>query len=209
MNKLVAFVGFKASGKNTAANILIDRGYLPISFADAMKDALAAIFCWDRFFLEGVTEASRQWRETVDPWWAERLGIAEFSPRWAMRYFGTEIMRQHFNQEIWVLNVTRRISLAGNQPVVLIDARFPNEIDLARKLNGAVARIKRGPEPEWFQDGLAAARGDAEAIARMTEQHEIHQSEWAWLAEPVDAVLMNDWSIDDLHTQVIKWLRYP
>jgi hypothetical protein len=206
LNRLVAFVGFKSSGKNTAANVLIDHGYLPMSFADAMKDALAAIFCWDRYLLEGVTDESRQWRETVDHWWAERLGIADFSPRWAMRHFGTDIMRRHFNQELWVLNVTRRIMLAGDHPVVLIDARFPNEIALARRLNGAVARIKRGPDPKWFHDGLAAAKGDAEAIVRMTEQHAIHQSEWAWLAEPVDAILMNDWTIADLHTQVINWL---
>ena len=42
---LITFVGFKSSGKTTAAHALLADGYHLLSFADALKDALAAIFC--------------------------------------------------------------------------------------------------------------------------------------------------------------------
>src|SRR5215475_14081161 len=102
---LIAFVGFKSSGKNTAAQALLPLGYVSLSFADAIKDALAAIFCWDRDLLEGITEESRRWREQIDPWWANALGIPQFTPRWAMTHIGTDLLRHYFHYDLWVHNV--------------------------------------------------------------------------------------------------------
>ena len=78
LRRLIAFVGFKASGKNTAAAALYPFGFVPLSFADALKDALAAIFCWDRHLLEGITDESRIWRETIDTWWASQARHPSF-----------------------------------------------------------------------------------------------------------------------------------
>src|ERR1044072_7097204 len=158
IHELIAFVGFKASGKNTAAAALYQYGYVPLSFADALKDSLAAIFCWDRAMLEGVTEASRAWREQIDAWWAEKLDIPHFTPRWAMKHIGTDVMRRHFNYNLWVHNVERRLLLL-DRPVVLVDGRFPNEIILARRYGGRVFRIKRGPDPDWCDLAIAANAG--------------------------------------------------
>jgi hypothetical protein len=203
-NQLVTFVGFKSSGKNTAAQPLIDEfGYAPLSFADAMKDSLASIFCWSRIMLEGITQESREWREQIDQWWADRLGIPEFSPRWAMRHFGTEIMRAHFNPEIWVLNVERRIMMLGDRPVVIIDARFPNEIELARRFGGRVARIKRGSDPNWMPMVQSAPHQSARDVMTSLD---IHESEWAWIGTPVDVTIENDRSIADLRNALVGWL---
>ena len=201
MNRLIAFVGFKASGKNTAAQILVDHyDFVPLSFADAIKDCLAAIFCWPRELLEGVTPASRLWRETVDSWWAVRLEIADFTPRWAMMHFGTEIMRRHFNSQIWVANVERRIELVGDRPVVLLDGRFPNELALVRRRRGRVARIQRGADPDWMTTTDAAtARHRARGAG-------VHESEYAWIGSTVDATLINDGSIAALQAGVLDWL---
>jgi hypothetical protein len=207
MKQIVAFVGFKSAGKNTAAIPLIERwNYWPISFADAMKDALASIFCWPRDLLEGITDESREWRERVDPWWASRLNIPDFTPRYAMRFFGTDVMRQHFNSELWVLNVERRIQILEDRPVVLIDARFANEIALARKYGGIVARIKRGPDPAWMDTARRANilhDPAAEFTMRITG---VHQSEWAWVGTDPDVTIPNDDSIDTLHTKVVEWV---
>ncbi|GAC1380655.1 MAG: hypothetical protein NVSMB40_20050 [Aquirhabdus sp.] len=206
MAPLITFVGFKSAGKNTAAMPLVEQhGFIPISFADAMKDSLAAIFCWDRELLEGITDESRAWRETVDDWWAKRLSIVGFTPRWAMRNFGTEVMRAHFNPEIWVFNVERRIMLLGDVPIVLIDARFPNEIKLARQFNGLVARIKRGPDPEWMSVAMRANQGSTVDRRRMAEDYRIHESEWAWVNCEVDMTLPNDAAIIDLQHAVLRW----
>lgn len=201
---VVALVGFKGSGKDTVGNMLVGFDHHRFSFADALKDVLAAIFGWDRAMLEGDTAASRAWREQVDPWWAERLGIPHFTPRWAMQNVGTNILRRHLHPDLWLLGVERKIAaLPPGSGVVLIDARFPNEIGLGRRLGGKVIRVKRGPEPEWFEVARAANEGDEEARWLMTEHYKVHESEWAWIGEPVDAVVENDGTLEDLRVQVL------
>lgn len=191
MKNLILFVGFQASGKNTAAEALYPYGFVPLSFADALKDMLASIFCWDRQMLEGMTSTSREWREKVDPWWAARLGISHFTPRWAMQNIGTDIMRRHLHEDIWVFNTERRMMMLGEQAsVVLIDGRFPNEIALARRHNGHVERIKRGDDPWW-------------SASLVDRSHYAHESEWAWMQSDIDGTTENDGSISQLHAKII------
>jgi hypothetical protein len=209
MKNLVTFVGFKSSGKNTAAEALFPFDYVPFSFADALKDSLATIFCWDRELLEGITRESRIWREQKDEWWADRLGIPYFTPRWAMQNFGTEVMRVHFHDQVWVYNVERRmLMLDERKSVVLIDARFPNEIALAKRYGGEIIRIRRGPDPAWM--GIAEAANMENSMTPWDEpvKYEkmmelgIHPSEWRWIGSDIDAVIENDGSIALLQERV-------
>lgn len=204
MRQLISLVGFAGSGKDTVADYLIDhRGFVALSFADALKDALAAILCWDRDLLEGETKESRIWRETVDTWWAERLGIPNFTPRWAMQNFGTEVMRKHFHAEVWILNVERRLNnLPEDQPVVIVDGRFPNELALGRRKGGHIIRVKRGPEPKWYGLALAANMGETDAREQMRALG-IHESEWAWIGVSIDETIENHGDgIERLHAQI-------
>jgi hypothetical protein len=212
VKQLVAFVGFQGSGKNTAAEALYPLGFIPFSFADALKDMLAAVFCWDRDLLEGVTEASRTWREKVDPWWSERLGMPEFSPRWALRNIGTNLMRWQFNDKLWVFNVERRLMLVPDDAsVVLIDGRFPAEIELAHRYGGKVICIQRGADPDWTRHALIANHHPDEndrqfAKARLEELY-IHPSEYAWVGGKIDQIIENDGTVAALHKKVIKACR--
>jgi hypothetical protein len=203
MKTVIAFVGFKGSGKNTAADALFDHGFTVISFADALKDMLAAIFCWDRQLLEGQTLESRAWREQIDEWWADRLEIPHFTPRWAMTHLGTDVLRRHFNDLLWVHNVERRISMIDT-PIVLPDARFPNEVALVRKFQGRVYRIIRGPDPWWVPNAIQAIHGSAMDRDMMDCLETVHESEWAWLGEAVDQTITNDGSIEHLRKQVAE-----
>lgn len=169
---LVALVGFIGSGKDTVGRHLVEsHGYYDIAFADALKDTCAAVFCWDREMLDGKNPQSREWRTQVDPWWANHLGIPHFTPRWALQNVGTEIMRRHLNDDLWILNVRRRIAKIREQygpdtKIVLTDGRFPNELAMIRELGGSVVRIKRGPEPDWYEDALRASLGLYRGITR-------------------------------------------
>jgi hypothetical protein len=204
MKNLIAFVGFKSSGKNTAAEALLPYGYVAFSFADALKDALATIFCWDRVLLEGITQESRVWRETVDQWWADKLGIPHFTPRWAMQNFGTDVMRRHFHEQIWVFHIERRIMMLNDDAsVVLTDARFPNEIMLAKRYNGKVIRIRRGPEPIWMDDAAAANWYDVPAYHQKMTDLGVHASEYAWIGCDLDATIENDGSIAVLQERLL------
>lgn len=203
--KRIILVGFAGSGKNTVGDYLIEKhGYFGISFADALKDVVASVFCWDRAMLEGDSKASRKWRETIDPWWAAKLGIPEFSPRYAMRHLGTEVLRGHFNDALWRFNVERRIDQAGDRPVVVIDGRFRDEINLVTKTMGGTAiRVKRGDEPSYWDLALRANSGDNEARG-LLGIYGIHRSEWDWIGHEFDTVIENEGTLKTLYRKVDK-----
>lgn len=207
MNRLV-LVGFKGSGKNTVGEYLVEKyDYVGISFADALKDTVAAIFSWDRAALEGSTAESRIWRETIDTWWANKLGIPEFTPRWALMNIGTDIFREHFDQNIWVYNVERRLKQHENKNVVVFDGRFKNEIRLVTNNNGKAIRVKRGPEPEWFGDAIIANGCMAPApYKKILKDKNVHPSEYSWIGEPLDYTIENDNDIVELHKKVDEYL---
>lgn len=203
--KLITFVGFAGSGKDKAAEHLIEKfGYEAHSFAESLKDALASIFVWDRALLEGKTEESRHWREQVDEWWAEKLNIPGFTPRFAMQYIGTEVLRQRFNNDLWILNIERKLTQMQKPRVVLIDGRFPNELKLARRHGGKIIRVRRGTDPEWYDTARKANFGDPAALEAMTKSG-VHISEWAWIGHPVDIVIDNDRTLADLYKTVERY----
>lgn len=212
MVQVVGILGFKGSGKDTAGEYLVrEHGFVVESFANPLKDLIAAVFGWDRALLEGNTTDSRVWRETPDEWWEAKLDwnntkgayLGRFTPRAAMQHIGTDVLRNHFDDSIWIKSLEAR--LREHERVVITDCRFPNECKLIRNQGGALFRVKRGPEPEWFDVAAHAALGIADARAHMSRDYaSVHISEWAWLGEHVDTI-ENDSTIADLYEKV-SWL---
>jgi hypothetical protein len=95
--KVIGFVGFKGSGKDTTAIPYIEQGYQKTSFAGVLKDVCAAIFGWDRQMLEGTDAESRLWREETDLWWAEKL-VAHFNKWGQMSFDKTSMITFGFMQ---------------------------------------------------------------------------------------------------------------
>jgi hypothetical protein len=207
--KLITLCGLAGAGKDTVGQYLHDHyGYRTFSFADSLKDCLAVIFDWDRAMLEGRTPESRLWREEVDAWWASRLGIPHFTPRFAMTNFGTDVMRKWFHDDIWILNTERKFSNAEG-PVVLTDGRFPNELKMTRKLGGTILRVRRGDDPAWQPIAVSALSGDAIAAERMRTVFRVHESEWLWMAEEPDHVLDNSTDLPALYRQIDRLIEKP
>ena len=181
---IIGFVGFIGSGKDTAADYLVNfHEFRRDSFANTLKDAVAAVFGWDRTMLEGRTKMAREWREQVDPWWAERLKMPNLTPRWILQYWGTEVCRKAFHDDIWIASLESKLRNSKDN-IVISDVRFPNEIKAIHNAGGKVIRIKRGPEPEWYDDAANANAGDKYmgwAIGKKRlETLKIHASETAW-----------------------------
>lgn len=199
---IVVINGFIGSGKDTVANILVENcGFKKFSFASALKDAIANIFSWDREMIEGNTPESREWRETVDQWWATRLGIPNFTPRYALQHIGTDVLRNHFCDNIWILALERKIAnYQGN--IVITDGRYKNEIATLTAQNAQVWQVVR-EKPNWYSYGILAAEGNPAAIAHL-KQLNIHQSEWDWLSTIPTHIINNTGSIDDLKQAVIS-----
>jgi hypothetical protein len=90
--------------------------------------------------------------------------------------------------------------------IVISDCRFPNEIKSIRRSGGIVVRVKRGAEPNWYQDAVNFNEGDRNMLFATSrsklERAGIHASETAWVGTDFDHILDNNGSIDDLYTQV-------
>lgn len=192
---LVVLCGFAGSGKDTVADWLMARGWRKMSFAATLKDAVAAIFGWPRDMLEGATVESRSWRDQVDAWWARRLNIPHLTPRWVLQNIGTEVMRGHFHDDIWIAAVERAIE-NHKGPIVITDCRFPNEFRAMCKYGCQIYDIRRGPPPPWFQ-----SLRDGEITRPPVD---LHASEWAWISEHTDATIMNDGTLEELYDQLSK-----
>lgn len=205
MSQIIGICGFIGSGKDTVADYLVNfHGYRRESFANSLKDAVSQVFCWDRELLEGRTKESREWRETADEWWSNRLGM-QITPRWVLQVWGTEVCRKGFHNDIWVASLENRLRQTKDD-VVITDCRFPNEIKALKAVGGHVIRIKRGPEPKWYDSAInynAGKRRIGWALGREElEKAGVHASEYSWVGSKFDQVIANDGTIDDLYTQV-------
>jgi len=180
---LIGVVGLIGSGKDTVSKRLEQKhGFRRDSFAKSLKDAVSAMFNWDREMLEGNGDDSRQWREQPDEFWSKKFGKT-VTPRWVLQHFGTEVMRQHMHDAIWIDSCLSRYD---GKPTVISDTRFQNELKTIKENKGQIILVKRGelPTREQMQDKGA------------------HKSEWDWMGWNFDHVIDNDGTMEDLYKKV-------
>lgn len=205
---IIGIVGFIGSGKDTVADYLVEtHNFTRDSFAGTLKDAVAAIFGWDRELVDGRTKEAREWREQVDPWWADRLRMPNLTPRLVLQLWGTEVGRQAFHTDIWIASLENKLrKSAGN--VVITDCRFPNEVQAIKNAGGIVVRVVRGPEPEWYET-LVSMQGRATTgiKADYMKQFNVHASEWEWVGSDFDLVLENNGTLEELYTNIKGLVR--
>ena len=198
---IIGVCGFIGSGKDTVADYLVNfHEFRRESFADTLKDAVAAVFGWDRTLLEGRTKEAREWREEVDHWWAERLGMPRLTPTWVLQYWGTEVCRKSFHDDIWIASLENKIRNSKDD-IIVSDVRFPNEVKAIKNQQGKMIWVQRGRLPKWYDVALDANAGSNVAINELKIQN-IHASEWAWVGTKFDHTIHNDMNIDDLYSEV-------
>lgn len=139
---LIGLLGKKRSGKDTSADHLVkNHGFIKMSFADPLKEAVGILFGFSDEQLYGNS------KEEIDPTW----GI---TPRLVFQWFGTEIFRTEISailpnikNNFWVEAFkVRYLNLIKNNPnmkIVVADVRFQNEIDIIHKLGGTIIKIDR------------------------------------------------------------------
>lgn len=216
-NIVVSISGLIGSGKDTAAaHLITEHGFQKLSFASSLKDAVAVIFGWERSLLEGDTAGSREWRETVDEWWANRLGMPQLTPRWVLQHWGTEVVRTHFHDEMWVASVENKIRRT-TENIVITDCRFRNEIALVKNLGGMTCRISRGPDPAWYPTAFEYNKGPEGNMhwatgKRKLDKMGIHASEYSSVGVKYDHLIDNNDTVDalcDRMDSIIHGIRRP
>lgn len=203
---IIGVCGLIGSGKDTIADYLVNiHGFRRDSFANSLKDAVSAVFGWDRDMLEGRSRHSREWREQVDAWWAHRLGIPHLTPRWILQHWGTDVIRNAFHDDIWIASLENKLR-STTDDVVISDCRFPNEIEAIRAQGGSVIRVVRGADPDWYRYAELANLGQ-EFAATALKNIGVHASETSWIGTDFDRVIDNNGGLDDLYQQVNDLLQ--
>lgn len=144
---IIGITGRKYNGKDTIAHHFRDKyEYHQISFAEPLKNVCGLLFGFNQEQLHGSL------KETPDENW---FGL---TPRQVLQFVGTNMFRDHmgelsqnFGQDFWLLcaqnNIKKILSQNDNARIVVSDVRFPNEIELIKKLGGINIRVKR---PEMY-----------------------------------------------------------
>lgn len=209
---IIGVCGLIGAGKDTLADYLVNiHEFRRESFANSLKDAVAQVFGWDRTMIEGRTKQSREWRDQVDTWWADRLGMPNLTPRSVLQNLGTDVLRNRFHDDIWIASLENKLRNTTDN-VVISDCRFPNEIKGIRKAGGYVIRVVRGPEPDWYDAAISMNKGDKNNMTwatsiRKLENLKIHASETAWIGTEFDKVIDNNGSMDQLYQQINDLVR--
>jgi len=138
--RLVAFVGRRGSGKDTAARCFTRCGFHPLAFADPLKTAVMALF--------QLTE------EDMQPGRKELPGPLGVSYRRGMQVLGTDLIRQRLPAllpeappRLFVANMRARLDelLARGGRAVITDVRFSDEARMLRELGAVVIGLVRAP----------------------------------------------------------------
>jgi hypothetical protein len=207
MKKIIGICGLAGSGKDTIGDALVNNlpNWEKVSFASHLKDVTALLFGFDRKMLAGETPEDRAIREQPDKFWSEKMG-KDFTPRYALQYLGTNLLRNQLHQNIWVDCLERKI-LESDKNVVITDVRFPNEINMIKNIGGEIWRVERGVLPQWWETALYY-NTQPNTLEIPSEFNGVHESEWRWVGyDRPDHIFKNDGTIEDLEKKVLDIMK--
>lgn len=191
---IITICGLKGSGKDTISNYFVKKyGFIKLHFGGVLKDVCSIIFNWPRYLLEGDTVESREFRETEDKWWSKKLGF-KITPRIALQKIGTDVLRNHFNNDIWSLIIEKKINdlSSKGKNIIIADCRFQNEIKMLRSYGAKIIAVYRNL-PEWFEPYKKG---------KILIPESIHKSEYDWIKSDFDYEINNQGSLEDLHDKI-------
>lgn len=182
---IISVSGKKASGKDTLANVLVKKhGFTKISLADPLREMCCKVFDvpmeWfldrdkkdsempskielDYKHLDNIVDyVELKWGFTVTNEMRAQMdlsyGVELETPRDILKFVGTELLRKHLRDDLWIVLALTRIKEIG-QRVVVADVRFDNERTVFSRAGGTLLLIKR-PDMESEDSHISEDMGD-------------------------------------------------
>lgn len=149
--RIIGITGKAGSGKDTIAKIITDEltdiglSVVKLSYAGPLKDCASLLWGWDRDRLEydfDYKEGNTLDNGSPDPA-CEALGMTR---RVFMQRFGTEAMRQNIHQDVWIIALKLAIDRGDYDQYdigIIPDARFLNELQFVKNLDGYTIKVDR------------------------------------------------------------------
>jgi hypothetical protein len=168
-SKIVGLTGFARHGKDTVAGVLTaEAGYTRVAFADGVRSMALAVDP----LLYGNVRLSKV--IAVTGWDKAKATIPEV--RRLLQVIGTEGVRDHIGPDSWVLAGKRKIDEIEG-PVVVTDARFPNEAEAIKAWGGTMVRIVRlNEDGSAFDNGIGRDHPSESFVAGLLVDFQIEAS---------------------------------
>ena len=212
---IISISGRANSGKDTLADVLVSRhGFTKISFADPLRELCSKVFDIPmNWFLDRDKKDSEMPSiitldykhldkivDIVDNDWGftisnevrgnldESYGVEFETPRDILKFIGTELLRKHVRDDLWIVLALSRIKDIGHK-IVLADVRFQNERDILAKAGATLCLVKR-PDMESEDDHISEDTGEESQydciFNNVGKLHEFQSdvSMWYTLREP-------------------------
>jgi hypothetical protein len=187
---IIGLTGKAQAGKDTIGQYLVEQHkFERLAFADKLKEALSALFDFDRSHSESFKENG----SVIVSYTHEGTFIRRIlRGRTTYQRGGTEMGREVFGANFWVDQVLvdpetyyHAEQKYEGRNIVITDVRFETEARRVRKLGGYVVEVDR---PSLTSDDL-------------------HISETEYSMFPKDYLLINDGTIPDLHAKTNEMLE--
>lgn len=201
MSTLLGLGGKLRAGKDEVANYLAEHHeFSPMGMSDALNEALQRIGPegpWVRLDRDAIIH--RPWERGIR---RGKYGSGEFvrygellkavgyveakdisqDVREYLQGLGTEVGREMIDREVWVNIAEKRIKalLAEGKNVVITAVRFPNELEMVRRLGGTTIWIERSSE----------ARGAGEDVSKHASENSVQLEDFDWII-PNEGTLEN------------------
>ena len=179
---IIGLSGYAQSGKDTVANILVEKhGYTRIAFADPIRELLYEM---DPLIPLGYGTSVINYRlqDLVDAYGWDKVKVDYPEVRRLLQDLGVGA-RKIFGDTFWIYQALSDVT--PDDKVVVSDVRFENEAKWIQEFNGQIWRVKRVG----------------------TDAVNDHVSESEMDGYPVDQIFVNNGTIEDLEVLIGTRMR--
>jgi hypothetical protein len=184
---IIGLTGYAQHGKDSAASTIVEEfGYERLAFADTLKSMALTLNPYIPDTSGGITRLEGV--VNYHGGWEGAKVIPEV--RRFLQVLGTEAVRGHLGDDIWVNALAIKMQPAGDY--VISDVRFPNEAQMVHDLGGQVVRIVRVNESgSTFDNGLGTDHPSEQYVAELPVDATLVASDLGGLAHSVRQFMLN------------------